>query len=177
MFSIRHHYYCKLKEQLANILTLINLSFGILSLIFLFKGHPSIAVIFIIIAAMCDRFDGAAARRFHTESDFGKELDSLSDLISFGVAPAFLIYQSVLVDTLWLGIGMVIFYILAGAIRLARYNVQTFDGAFYGLPITVAGVFVATSYFIIPYMSVQFYIILLLVMGLAMVSSFRISKM
>ncbi|HEY4579261.1 MAG TPA: CDP-diacylglycerol--serine O-phosphatidyltransferase, partial [Savagea sp.] len=106
-----------------------------------------------------------------------KELDSLSDLVSFGVAPALLIYQTVLVDTSWLGLVMTVFYILAGAVRLARYNVQEFDGEFYGVPITVAGVVMAASYLIIPYVAIQFYVLLVLILSLLMVSSIRIAKM
>ncbi len=177
MFSMRHHYYTKLKMQLANILTLINLSFGVFAIIFLMNGHAALSMVLIVVAALCDRFDGMAARHFETESDFGKELDSLSDLVSFGVAPALLIYQTVLVDTLWLGLVMTVFYILAGAVRLARYNVQEFDGEFYGVPITVAGVVMAASYLIIPYVAIQFYVLLVLILSLLMVSSIRIAKM
>ena len=101
-------------------ITLMNLSFGIISIIFMFKGLAHLSVVFILLAAIFDRFDGMCARHFQTESDFGKELDSLCDLVSFGIAPALLIYGVALHEMLWVGILVTIIYILAGAVRLAR---------------------------------------------------------
>lgn len=176
MFLSRFVYYTRLKAQLANMITLLNLSFGIISILLVIKGFSHSAMVFIFLAALFDRFDGMVARHYHTESDFGKELDSLCDLVSFGIAPALLIYSATLSDTLWVGILVTVTYILAGAIRLARYNVQQFDGAFFGLPITVAGVVLALSYFIFPYVTAGFYITLIIILTYLMVSNVRIAK-
>src|SRR5690625_5634322 len=79
--------YTKIKGQFVNVITLLNLSFGIIAIMYIVKGADSLALLFILLAALFDRFDGMVARKFNTESDFGKELDSLCDLVSFGVAP------------------------------------------------------------------------------------------
>ena len=116
------------------------------------------------------------ARHYHTESEFGKELDSLSDLVSFGVAPAILLYETGLSETTWIGLSAVIFYILAGAIRLARYNAEKFDGSYYGLPITIAGVLLGLCYFAIPYISASFIVVFICLLAWLMVSRIRIAK-
>ncbi|WP_301109451.1 CDP-diacylglycerol--serine O-phosphatidyltransferase [Sporosarcina sp.] len=176
MFSSRSFDYTKLKSQLANIITLFNLSLGIIAIILVMKGHGHMSLTFIFLAALFDRFDGMVARHYHAESEFGKELDSLSDLVSFGVAPAILIYNVALSQTLWIGLSAVIFYILAGAVRLARYNVEEFDGTFSGLPITAAGVLLTLSYFAAPYIASQYFVILLALLAWLMVSRICIAK-
>ncbi|PIC63577.1 CDP-diacylglycerol--serine O-phosphatidyltransferase [Sporosarcina sp. P13] len=176
MFSFRYFDYTKLKSQLANIITLFNLSLGIIAIILVLKGHGHMSLMFIFFAALFDRFDGMVARHYNAESAFGKELDSLSDLVSFGVAPAMLIYHAALSDTLWIGLSAVVFYILAGAVRLARYNVEEFDGSFYGLPITVAGVFLTLGYFAVPYIAAPYFVIYMSILAWMMVSRIRIAK-
>ena len=166
----------KVKAQLANAITLVNLSFGILAIILVVKGLGHMSLVFIFLAALFDRFDGMVARHYDAESLFGKELDSLCDLVSFGVAPALLIYQTALETTPWVGIIVTIMYILAGAVRLARYNSTEFDGAFCGVPITVAGVLMTLSFFLIPYMGPLFFIVLMIILSVLMVSNIRITK-
>jgi CDP-diacylglycerol--serine O-phosphatidyltransferase len=87
-----------LKNQGANILTFINMILGLISIVLSIKGNFKLSFLSIAIAALTDRFDGMFARRFNTMSAFGKNLDSNSDLISFGVAPGFLIYLSILIN-------------------------------------------------------------------------------
>ena len=84
------------KSSIPNIFTFINLSFGILSLLATFESNYQLACIFILLAALVDRYDGRIARYLQVSSDLGKELDSLADLVSFGVAPSILIFGSVL---------------------------------------------------------------------------------
>src|SRR5690625_2336866 len=96
MFLSRLIDYTKIKSQLANGITLMNLSFGVMAIIFVVNGSEKLALLFILLAALFDRFDGKVARKFNIESASGKELDSLCDLVSFGVAPALLIYHSIL---------------------------------------------------------------------------------
>src|SRR5699024_581659 len=97
-------------------------------------------------------------------------------LVSFGVAPALLIYQGILYTVPGVGMTIMIMYILCGAIRLARFNVKEFDGAFYGIPITAAGIIMTLSSFLIPYFSVLFFSILTSVLMLLMVSNVRVPK-
>ncbi|ARD47141.1 CDP-diacylglycerol--serine O-phosphatidyltransferase [Sporosarcina sp. P33] len=176
MFSFRYFDYTKLKLQLANIITVFNLSLGIIAIMLVLKGHGHMSLMFIFFAALFDRFDGMVARHYDAESAFGKELDSLSDLISFGAAPAILLYDTALSDTMWIGVSAVIFYIVAGAVRLARYNVEEFDGTFYGLPITAAGVLLTLSYFAAPYIIAPYFVIYMCVLAWLMVSHIRIAK-
>jgi CDP-diacylglycerol--serine O-phosphatidyltransferase len=86
----------KLKSQTANVVTLINLSLGGFAIVFGLHGNLRLSLLLIFIAALADRFDGMIARKFNIESELGKQLDSMSDIISFGVAPALLLYQGIL---------------------------------------------------------------------------------
>lgn len=177
MFLSRLIDYTKLKGQLANGITLMNLSFGILAVMSVVKDHHALALLFILLAASFDRFDGMVARKFNTESDFGKELDSLCDLVSFGVAPAILIYQSSLYQVPAGGLTLTVLFILCGAVRLAKFNVKEFDGVFYGVPITAAGVILSLCYFLLPYLNILFIVLIISILTILMVSPIKIAKM
>jgi CDP-diacylglycerol---serine O-phosphatidyltransferase len=177
LFLVKNFYYTKVKSQLANIITLMNLEFGIISIIFMVKGSLHLSLLFIFLAVFFDRFDGMIARKLNIESDFGKELDSLSDLVSFGVAPGLLVYMTILNQLPGVGLSLVILYILCGAIRLARYNVKEFDGTFYGIPITVAGFIMAFTLLFTSHLPILVYVITTSVLAILMVSNIRIPKM
>ncbi|MDI3326972.1 MAG: CDP-diacylglycerol--serine O-phosphatidyltransferase [Alicyclobacillaceae bacterium] len=124
----------------ANAITAANLSLGLLSVLLSFFHLFRWAAVALMAAVLFDRLDGSTARRLGIVSDFGRELDSLSDLVSFGVAPAVLIYSQVYMDRLPLiGGALSMLYVLCGALRLARFNVQNAVGGFLGVPITFAG--------------------------------------
>lgn len=124
----------------ANAITAANLSLGLLSVLLSFFHLFRWAAVALMAAVLLDRLDGSTARRLGIVSDFGRELDSLSDLVSFGVAPAVLIYSQVYMDRLPLiGGALSMLYVLCGALRLARFNVQNAVGGFLGVPITFAG--------------------------------------
>jgi len=125
---------------IPNILTFMNLSFGIMSLLATVQGDYLNSGLFILGAGLVDRYDGRIARLLNAEGPLGKELDSLSDLVSFGVAPAILAYIMFnLIEIRFLGLIPIILFPVAGAYRLARYNSATFNGVFMGVPITIAG--------------------------------------
>lgn len=166
----------KVKGQIANTLTLINLALGAFATIFVIQNELHIALLFITIAALCDRLDGAAARRFNCTSDFGKQLDSLSDIISFGVAPAFLLYQASLIVFGLPGILLTIFFIVCGAIRLARFNVTSNTSFFVGLPITAAGCILTFQLFVVPYFHPAYFMFITLILSVMMISSFKLRK-
>lgn len=132
----------KIKCQIANIITFTNLSLG-MTAILLAVNNSSSAVMYscllIMIAAITDRLDGKVARFFKVTSDFGKELDSLSDLISFGVAPVVVAWKITFINFEFLGYVLCLIFLLSGAYRLARFNVSNLDNVFMGLPITIAG--------------------------------------
>jgi CDP-diacylglycerol--serine O-phosphatidyltransferase len=128
-----------LKKYIPSILTFSNLSFGILSIIEVINSNYFLAALFIIGAALIDRYDGRIARVFNVSSEIGKELDSLADLVSFGVAPGILILFKHGLNNYSIGIGIMLFYIICGCYRLAKYNISIFEGVFSGMPITICG--------------------------------------
>jgi CDP-diacylglycerol--serine O-phosphatidyltransferase len=147
---------------LPNLLTAGNLFCGFVALTKIveadpmsdnFVGQINFALIFILLACVCDLFDGRVARWGGAESPFGREFDSLADLISFGVAPAFLVHRIVLRDVFVqhpeLGWFIASIYLICGAFRLARFNVlsayATGSGKdFVGFPIPSAAALVAS---------------------------------
>ena len=138
----------RLSSYIPNIITCCNLTAGSLAVIMALRGTFEQAAIFILIAAVCDFLDGLSARLLHAYSDMGKELDSLSDLISFGLAPGLMVY-ALLNDYLLLPYGNLEYlaYIallipVAGGIRLAKFNVADRQTtSFIGLPIPANALF------------------------------------
>lgn len=138
----------RLSSYIPNIITCCNLTAGSLAVIMALRGTFEQAAIFILIAAVCDFLDGLSARLLHAYSDMGKELDSLSDLISFGLAPGLMVY-ALLNDYLLLPYGNLEYlaYIallipVAGGIRLAKFNVDDRQTtSFIGLPIPANALF------------------------------------
>ncbi len=132
---------------IPNLFTAMNMFSGFLSIINTSQGKFTYAAWLIIIAAIFDALDGLMARLTKSSSELGVELDSLSDLVSFGAAPAFLIYNSFLIQFNTLGIIISSLLMLAGGFRLARFNIQLvgFDKSFFkGLPIPMSAITVAS---------------------------------
>lgn len=166
----------RIKGQTANIITLLNLALGVLGIYFVVISELKLSFFAIFIASFVDRFDGLVARKWHIESELGKQLDSLSDLISFGVAPAFLIYQTSLHEFGLPGILFMTLYIICGAIRLARFNIIEFSGHYVGVPITVAGCVLALSYLVRDFIPAFFFMFLILVLSFLMISTLQVKK-
>lgn len=125
-----------------------NLFFGVWALVETTRGNFGRAAWLIVFAAVLDLLDGSIARMSRTGTPFGAELDSLVDVVSFGVAPAFLFYHLQLRGSEW-GWLLAYTYVLAAALRLARFNIEQAGLAktqFVGLPSPVAGVTLATYY-------------------------------
>jgi CDP-diacylglycerol--serine O-phosphatidyltransferase len=120
---------------------------GLLSIVYTINGEFETAGWMILIALLFDGSDGHIARLTKSASTFGKELDSLADVVTFGVAPAVLVYRSILYNYQHVGAFLVTVYAITGALRLARYNVQTGGvvKSFTGLPIPGAGCLVAST--------------------------------
>ena len=128
----------KVKKYLPSIITLANLFLGFLSILYIQAGEYIFACHLILIAALLDSFDGKLARKIGVTSSFGKEIDSLADVVSFCLAPSFLVfnilYNSIYItklfssydtDLIFIYIAMLSsFPVLMGAIRLARFNVE-----------------------------------------------------
>lgn len=79
----------KIKSQSANALTLLNLSLGSFAILFILRDELKLSLLLIFLAALADRFDGMVARKLNIESELGKQLDSMCDIISFGIAPLY----------------------------------------------------------------------------------------
>lgn len=129
---------------IPSLLTIGNLVIGIVALI-LSGQHTETAALLVLLGMVLDGLDGRAARMLHAESEFGRELDSLSDIVTFGVAPALIMYSVVLQSLGWVGIAIAALFPVTGALRLARFNVQRKSSKYFvGLPITAAGGILAT---------------------------------
>jgi CDP-diacylglycerol--serine O-phosphatidyltransferase len=132
---------------LPNTLTLCGMFLGFFSILASLKGNFVHAAWAILVANIFDGLDGWVARLTHSTTKFGIELDSLSDLVAFGVAPAVMLYKWALIPFGRVGWAAAFLFVACGALRLARYNVQmgsTESRSFTGMPIPGAATIVAT---------------------------------
>ena len=157
--------------------TLSNALFGVISIFAVHEGFTDLALILLLLAAVADGLDGYIARRY-TCSELGESLDSLADVISFGVAPAVIIYSIYsTLNQLLIG-ALVCFYVTCGILRLARFNALAKDADFEGLPIT-AGCVMLASYLLMDEKYIHVYVLfmLLIVLSLLMVSNLPYFKL
>jgi CDP-diacylglycerol--serine O-phosphatidyltransferase len=167
---------------LPALMTLSNLLCGFASIVYSTRGDFDTAAVLIGIAMIVDTLDGFFARLTNSQSEFGAELDSLADVVSFGVAPAILAFTWGLWSLGRLGWAAGFIYVAAAAMRLARFNIQgmavTDKRYFAGLPSPAAASVTASTVFLYPW-GVQDYRIallalpMLLVPGLLMLSTIR----
>ena len=140
----------KARMILPNMLTLIGVCIGLTSIRFALDGRFEFAIIAIIFAALIDGLDGRIARLIKGTSKVGKELDSLTDMISFGVAPAFIMYFWKLKSLGRFGWLLCLVFVICVALRLARFNVNSNqepswrDNFFEGVPSPAGGILVLT---------------------------------
>ena len=139
------------KVLLPNVITLTGLSFGLSSIRFALEADFNLAIVCILFAGICDVLDGLLARHLQSESDLGAQLDSLSDFLSFGVAPGLLVYMSIFNQDSGIGAFACLIFIIFSCLRLALFNVRleaskTTDGApehfFTGIPTPVGAVLI-----------------------------------
>ncbi len=173
-----------------SIFTLANLFFGIWSIVLASQGHFYRAGWYIVLSGVLDMLDGRIARMSRTGSRFGAELDSLVDIVSFGVAPAVLVFFLFFREQGGFTWVFSYAYVVCAALRLARFNAQgghEAGGAFTGLPSPAAGMTLATWY---PFSQTGFFqatlaglpwsqlmIFLVMALGLAMVSTVRYARL
>lgn len=167
--------------KLADLFTLFNVALGLLSIVFSVNNNFGYAAFVLLIAVAFDYLDGKIARVMNQQSVFGKELDSLADTVSFGVAPAifgFSLMQAASgTNQLQITFGIIAFttFLFCGILRLARYNIMDLKGSFQGMPITLNGIIIPLTYFLkVP---IKFYPYIYLMLGILMVSSFRVKKL
>ncbi|MBP9673923.1 MAG: CDP-diacylglycerol--serine O-phosphatidyltransferase [Bacteriovoracaceae bacterium] len=128
----------KIAFYLPNLFTALNMACGFAAIIFAFKGNFYSSCIAILLGVVFDSVDGRVARLTGTTSAFGEQFDSLSDLVSFGLAPAIIFYLRFLSSFGRLGLVLSFLFLLSGALRLARFNANVHKvnpNFFQGLPI------------------------------------------
>ncbi len=165
---------------LPNLLTTTNMFFGFMSIIYAIRGEYTFGSYAIVAAAVFDLLDGRVARLTDTTSKFGAEYDSLCDLISFGMAPALIMYLWALQPFGRVGWLASFVFVACGALRLARFNVQQSEEKthFQGLPIPMAAGIVASSVLCFKDLEVDasrnwLLLFMTFMLGLTMVSTFR----
>lgn len=168
----------------ADVVTLLNSAAGLSSIFFTLQEKFLFAAWALVIAAAFDCLDGKIARFLHEETSLGRELDSLSDVVSFGVAPAVFVFSVFFFAGTRAGSWMLVavwilcsFFILCGALRLARFNVSyslSLKGVYEGMPITMNGILFPVLWFASA--PQWLYAVAMLASSLLMVSSIRIRK-
>ncbi|NMO97542.1 CDP-diacylglycerol--serine O-phosphatidyltransferase [Paenibacillus lemnae] len=160
-------------KSIPNMFTLGNLFLGMIGIILAMNGKTSMAAIMIIVAMLLDGLDGRVARALNAQSEFGKELDSLSDIVSFGVAPALIMFSVSFSDISHaLAWTVTAIFPMCGALRLARFNVRPgIPGYFIGLPIPAAGGVLATLALFHEEITAPYMMIAMLLLSYLMISS------
>ena len=137
-----------IKRNIPNLLTLGNLFCGLVAIVFSFENNLHSAGAFIFFGAIFDFFDGLSARLLKVSSEIGKQLDSMADMVTFGVAPGMIMFQMIKLSNIdensyiaYIGFIITLF----SAIRLAKFNIDTKQtSSFIGLPTPAAAIFIAS---------------------------------
>lgn len=130
-----------MRAAIPNIITLCNLAMGCMAIKFLFEGEPLLAVICSAIGLLADFLDGAVARILKVSSELGKQLDSLADMVSFGVVPGVILYHLLSESIEFAYVGFLI--TLLSAVRLGKFNLDTRQSdQFIGLPTPACTIFI-----------------------------------
>jgi CDP-diacylglycerol--serine O-phosphatidyltransferase len=161
--------------KIADIFTVGNLFCGILSILLATDGLFDLSALLLFFAVVFDVLDGKIAGLLHQKNLFGKQIDSMSDLVSFGVAPALLYYS--LSSPGILGIIVALFFVACGMLRLARYNISE-EAGFEGVPITVNGVLFPLLFLLFSSFpeSLNYWPMVFLIQSFLMISTFKISR-
>ena len=170
---------------IPNLFTSLNMFSGFLSVISAANGNFNYAAWLILVAALFDALDGLVARLTNSSSELGIELDSLSDIVSFGVAPSFLMYKTYFYQFDAIGIVLSSLPLIVGGFRLARFNVQLvgYEKSFFiGLPIPSSALTIST--FVLAFYNngfseqhSPFIIPMILILSFLMVSNIRYETM
>ena len=145
-----HHF-----VKLADAVTIVNACFGFSAILFAVRGHTLVSLMFIALAAMADMLDGKVARHTTGPSDFGADLDSLADTVSFALAPAILLYFSLPYHDLPTTVVSLVF-LSSGILRLARWDMmRLFEkkypqkrGVYSGMPVPIAALAGASAVYV-----------------------------
>ncbi|MGD9254061.1 MAG: CDP-diacylglycerol--serine O-phosphatidyltransferase [Holophagae bacterium] len=164
-----------------NAVTSANIAAGFMAMVAAADGRYELSVYLLVVAILCDVLDGTIARLLGATSEFGQEMDSFSDAISFGVAPAFLVYVAVLRPAGFWGLAVSLIYLLAGVTRLTRFVLTTDAHSkalrTTGAPIPIAAGYVMAAVLMRDSMSVGAVIAVVLVMAVLMISKIRLPNL
>ncbi|EUJ38611.1 CDP-diacylglycerol--serine O-phosphatidyltransferase [Brochothrix campestris] len=160
-------------KYIPSILTISNFLAGFFAILVASQSYIFYAVVLILIGMLCDCFDGYSARRLNSSSTIGKELDSLADVVTFGVAPM-VIHLTVNGLHFWTLVSTVV-YLICSIVRLARFNVsQSGLNYFIGLPVPAAAL---TTLLIVQILPVFLGGIIIIFLGFLMVSQIQVRKL
>ena len=159
--------------KLPDIITLLSVVFAMLSIFSSIERNFNPAAIFILLSVIADYCDGTVARLTKRQGNFGKHMDSLADVIAFGVTPA--VFGYMFLEQSPLTILILTFFVCAGLIRLARFNISPPSDYFEGLPITASGILIPLWYFI--KLPTTWLIYVYLALGILMISSIKVKKL
>ncbi len=178
----------KLKKNIANIISLLNLLLGLIGISLLMQSYLFSSNIIILITSFFDFFDGFIAKKFNITSNFGKRLDTLVDIINFGVAPALslftLLNNNYLLYNQFLSYSIFLF-VICSVIRLSNHQLVTFNNNYFiGMPITAAAILISSlvlaclSYTKIYLVAINYFLVYLIIIILCilMLSSIRFFK-
>lgn len=158
-----------LQMSAKDFFTLGNGASGFLAVYYALSSNQDAAIAFVLMSAVFDYLDGKLARAHGSENEFGKQLDSLADVVSFGVAPAAIVLSS---NYSPMSLIFSVCYVCAGLLRLASFNIQKEKKVYFGLPIPIAALIVVGTYYffkeLAPYV--------LLLCAVLMVLKFKINK-
>ena len=158
--------------KLPDIISLLSVAFALLSIFSSIQKEFTSALFFMLASVIADYADGMVARAIKRTGNFGKEIDSLADVIAFGVAPAIFGYM-VLGRDLFTMAALIVFT-CAGLLRLARYNISSPSDYFEGLPITASILLISLSYFFLPLNLLPYTYLLVAAL---MISSIKVRKL
>ncbi|MAE13782.1 CDP-diacylglycerol--serine O-phosphatidyltransferase [Candidatus Woesearchaeota archaeon] len=164
--------------KIADIFSFLNAVFGLLSILQAIQGNLLNAAIFLLLGVVMDYADGKIARLTGTASVYGIEIDSLCDLVTFGVAPGVFVFQltnltgaEYMTTLLTFSMGLLL---VTGIIRLAKFNVQEIKSHYVGMPITMIGIIIPLCFFF--GLPLAFYPYVLMASGLLMITPVKVRK-
>jgi len=128
----------------SDFITLVNGLLGLLSIVFAITGELAVACSLLLVATVADFLDGKVARLTKSSHAFGKELDSLADAVSFGVAPTIIGFSIIQTKFALLAFSV---FLLCGILRLAKFNIMETKGVYIGMPITLNALVIPIAYF------------------------------
>lgn len=140
-------------KTIPSLFTITSLLLGLFAINMAIDNNPILAIYLILVAGLFDLLDGRIARMLKATTDFGGELDSLSDFTTFGVAPAFIMYYCMLYDTYPLGWISICLFVVAALLRLARFNVlsknpSNYSNYFMGIPVPAGAILLFLPFYL-----------------------------